>query len=39
LQSDDDAVYAFASRVLQRIKDEASKRGRGSEYLYMDDSE
>jgi len=35
LQSDDDAVYAFASRVLQRIKDEASKRGKGSEYLYM----
>lgn len=35
LEADDDAVYAFASRVLSRIKDEAERRGKGSEYLYM----
>lgn len=35
LESDDDTIYAFASRVLQRIKDEAEKRGKASKFLYM----
>lgn len=35
LQSDDDVIYTFASKVLQRIKGEAERRGKASRFLYM----
>ncbi|KAK1993448.1 FAD binding domain-containing protein [Colletotrichum falcatum] len=34
-REDDDAVYAFASRVLERVSAEAEARGLGSDYVYM----
>ncbi|EFQ31408.1 FAD binding domain-containing protein [Colletotrichum graminicola M1.001] len=34
-QEDDDAVYAFASRVLERINGEAEARGLSNDYVYM----
>lgn len=35
LQSDDDTIYTFVSKVLQRIKDEAKQRNKTSRFLYM----
>ncbi|KAM0717763.1 hypothetical protein Q7P37_006095 [Cladosporium fusiforme] len=35
LEQDDDTIYAFASKVLRRVKAEAKKRGKASRYLYM----
>lgn len=35
LIEDDERVYTFASKVLQRIRDEAEKRGKASRFLYM----
>ncbi|KAK1985581.1 FAD binding domain-containing protein [Colletotrichum cereale] len=34
-KEDDDAVYAFSSRLLERINAEAEARGLGNDYVYM----
>ncbi|KZL73739.1 FAD binding domain-containing protein [Colletotrichum tofieldiae] len=34
-KEDDDAVYAFASTLLERINAEAEARGLGNDYIYM----